>query len=290
MNVFRVGIIFLLTALAACGKAPPSAAVKKPLVLVSIAPYLHFVEKISGGVVEVRSIVPQSMNAHTFEPTPRQRESLKEARVWFLIGEPFERPLLSVFPKEGRIVDLRDGIELIEFPDSRGCCDHDSMDRHIWLSPTLAKSQAEAMSRALGQEFPEHAPLFAQNLQELLAELDSLDRTIHTLLDSTENRSLLVSHPAFGYFCRDYGLEQISVEFEGKDPRPKALERLLAAVKETPPALSLALPQHNNKGIQIITKELKVPLQIIDPYSSDYFFMMRSLADMLAPQEAVLGH
>lgn len=290
MNILRVGTIFLLTALAACGKAPSPPAAKKPLVLVSVAPYLNFAEKIGGGVVEVRSIVPQSMNAHTFEPTPRQRESLKDARVWFLIGEPFERPLIPVFPKEGRTVDLRDGIELIEFPDSHGCCDHDSMDRHIWLSPILAKNQAETMFQALSQEFPEHAPLFAQNLQELLAELDTLDKTIHALLDTIENRSLLVSHPAFGYFCRDYGLEQISVEFEGKDPRPKSLEKLLETVKKAPPALSLALPQHNNKGIQIITKELKVPLQIIDPYSSDYFLMMRSLADMLAPQKAPLGH
>src|SRR5690606_22886961 len=141
----------------------------------------------------------------------------------------------------------------------------------------LAKQQAQTIFETLSQEFPEHRVLFAKNLEELLAELDALDTSLHALLDSIENRSLLVSHPAFGYFCRDYGLEQISVEFEGKDPRPKSLERLLESVKETPPALSLALPQHNNKGIQIIAKELKVPLQIIDPYSSDYFSMMRAL-------------
>jgi zinc transport system substrate-binding protein len=32
---------------------------------------------------------------------------------------------------------------------------------------------------------------------------------------------VLVSHPAFGYFCKDYDLEQISIEVEGKEPRPK---------------------------------------------------------------------
>ncbi len=288
MNFLRVGFIILLTALAACGKSPSQPA--KPLALVSIAPYLHFAEKIGGQEVEVRSIVPQSMNAHTFEPTPRQRESLKEAQIWFLIGEPFERPLLPVFPKEGRIVDLRDGIELLEIPDSAGCehCGSDALDRHIWLSPRLAKQQARTIAEAFKKEFPDHQAYFEENLQQLLLELDTLDETIHALLDSAENRSLLVSHPAFGYFCRDYGLEQISVEYEGKDPRPKYLERLLESVKEAPPALSLALPQHNNKGIQIIAKELKMPLQIIDPYSSDYFSMMRSLADMLAPQEAPL--
>lgn len=287
MNFLRAGFLILLAVLAACGSPAPSSTAAKPLVLVSVAPYLHFAKRIGGGEIEVRSIVPQSMNAHTFEPTPRQRESLKTARIWFRIGEPFERPLLPVFPKEGQIVDLRDGIELLDFPGGSGCqqCAHDSKDRHIWLSPRLAKLQAQTIASTLTKEFPEHQELFARNLEDLLIDLDALDKSIHALLDSIENRSLLVSHPAFGYFCRDYGLEQISVEHEDKDPRPKYLEWLLASVKETPPALSLALPQHNNKGIQLIAKELNTPLQIIDPYSSDYFTMMRALADMIAPQE-----
>lgn len=289
MNFLRTGFFIFLTALAACGEAPSSKPAK-PLVLVSVAPYLYFAERIGGEEIEIRSIVPQAMNVHTFEPTPRQRESLKTARIWFLIGEPFERPLLPVFPKEGQIVDLRDGIELIELPGSSGCehCSSDSKDRHIWLSPTLAKQQAQMIFEALKKEFPESRERFALNLEHLLNDLDALDVSIHALLDSAKNRSLLVSHPAFGYFCRDYDLEQISVEYEGKDPRPKTLEKLLETVKKTPPALSLALPQHNNKGIQIITKELNTPLQIIDPYSSDYFSMMRTLADMLAPKEAPL--
>lgn len=288
MNFFRAGIILLFTALAACGKTP-SSQTAKPLVLVSVAPYLHFVEKIGKEAIDVRSIVPQSMNAHTFEPTPRQRETLKTARIWFLIGEPFERSLIPLFPKEGQIVDLRNGIELIEPPNSGGashCC-QDEMDRHIWLSPRLAKEQARTIFAALSREFPEHQEFFKKNLDELQAELDLLDTAIHARLDSAEKRLLLVSHPAFGYFCRDYGLEQISVEFEGKDPRPKTLERLLESVKKTPPALSLALPQHNNKGIQLIAKELRMPLQIIDPYSSDYFSMMRALTEMIAPEEAL---
>src|SRR5690606_16902891 len=130
--------------------------------------------------IEVRSIVPQSMNAHTFEPTPRQRESLKTARIWFRIGEPFERPLIPVFPQGGQIIDLRDGIELLDFPGG-GCqhCAADSKDRHIWLSPSLAKLQAQMIAKAFEQEFPEHRELFANNLEELLKDLDALDKSIH---------------------------------------------------------------------------------------------------------------
>ncbi len=284
MRLFHIISFIFLIALAACGKAKPSG-LTKPLVLVSIAPYQHFAEKIGGEEIAVQSIVPQTANAHVFEPTPRQREALKEARIWFRIGEPFELSLIPLFPKEGQIVDLRDGIELLEFDDGHTChdCSHDNKDRHIWMSPKLAKLQALMIAETLKEAFPEKETLFEKNLEQLLSQLDALDTEIQLALRSLQNRSLLVSHPAFGYYCHEYGLRQLSVEQEGKDPRPKHLERLLDIVKNNPPTLSLAMPQHNNKGVQLIAKELKTRLRVIDPYSNDYFSMMRALTEMIAP-------
>ena len=40
--------------------------------------------------------------------------------------------------------------------------------------------------------------------------------------------TLMVFHPAWGYFCRDYGLRQVAVEVEGKEPKPAQMKALMA--------------------------------------------------------------
>jgi hypothetical protein len=46
--------------------------------------------------------------------------------------------------------------------------------------------------------------------------------------------------------------------------------------------LSVALPQHNNKGTQLIAENLHIPMRMIDPYAADYFDTMRKLAELIA--------
>lgn len=276
-------LFLLLAGLAACSNTKPPSP-QKPLVLVSIAPYKLFASRIGGDCINVQSIVPQAANAHTFEPTPRQREELLQACVWFRIGEPFEKPLIPLLPKSSRIVDLRDGIEMLTTEDNAPCphCTADGGDRHIWMSPSLAKRQAETIAQTLSAEFPQHREQFEMRLSTLLTDLEKLDKQIRETLQHAKRRSLLVSHPAFGYFCRDFDLRQLSVEVEGKDPRPRHLEQLLQTAKNDPPAVALALPQHNNKGVQILAQGLCVQIQMVDPYSSDYFSMMQELAEKIA--------
>jgi len=278
-------IFFLLTALlAACGKPTPPPTPPKPLVLVSVGPYQHFAERIGKERLAVRSIVPAGANVHTYEPTPRYRETLGEAKIWFRIGEPFEIPLLPLLKDNLSIVDLRDGIDLIH---TAPCCSHshgDTADRHIWMSPHLAKIQAEQMALALSETFPEFKEEFNNNLQELLSDFALLDEEIRLALPPSKQRTILVSHPAFSYFCRDYSLVQLSVEEEGKEPRPKHLEAILASARVKRPDAAIALPQHNNKGTQRIAQELRMPMKMIDPYSTDYFASMRTLTQWIAAQ------
>ena len=262
--------LFLLAIAAACGKGDPGRP-KKPLVWVSVAPYQLFADRIGKEYLDVRSIVPWGADAHSFEPTPRQREALKSGGIWFRIGESFEKPLLSIFQDQWTIVDLRDGIDLInDF--------NNAQDRHIWMSPKLAQTQARTMEKILSEQFPEHQLTFQANLQSLLADLESLDSEIRRALEPVKNHVLLVSHPAFGYYCRDYFLQQLSVECEGKDPRPKHMEYIL---QQKRPDVAISLPQHNNKGTQMIADRFHLPIKMIDPYSYDYFETMRSLTNWI---------
>ncbi len=276
-----------LLALAGCGKDAAPAPEKKPLLLVSIAPYRFLVERIAGDTFDVQTVVPANSNPHSFEPTSGQVTNIGRCQVWFLIGEPFEAKILPILKSRNPnliVIDLRDGIKLIEDQHELSChhCSMDHLDRHIWLSPKLAKDQAGTIERALKQQFPEKGEAFQANLTKLSDELLILDAEIREILKPVANRTLLVSHPAFGYFCKDYNFIQLSVEYEGKDPRPKHLADTLKRAVTESAELALALPQYNNKGAQLIAEKLHLPIRVIDPYSSDYFETMRKLAHLIA--------
>jgi zinc transport system substrate-binding protein len=280
-------IFFLSLALlfVSCEKASPSQ--KKPLLLVSIAPYQFLTQEIAGSDFHVQTIVPNASNPHSFEPTARQVTEMGLGVTWFRIGEPFENKILPILKDRNPslfVKDLREGIPLIEEKHSLSCshCSMDHLDRHIWLSPKLALKQAEAITKTLSEQFPDQKEKFQQNLNLLSAKLNALDTEIEQILKPITHRILLVSHPAFGYFCKDYNLEQISVEYEGKDPRPKHLEEILTRALSESFELALALPQYNNKGAQLIAEKLHLPIHLIDPYSADYFETMRKLAHLIA--------
>lgn len=279
-------IILFCLLLASCGRTP-IAAPSKPLLLVSIAPYRFLTEQIAGPGFDVQTVVPMAANPHSFEPTSSQVTEMGRGVVWFRIGEPFETKILPILKRHNPklvVRDLREGIALIKESHALECkhCCMDHLDRHVWLSPKLAAEQAAIIERALSNQFPEQTELFQKNLARLCGELVALDSEIADILRSVEKRIILVSHPAFGYFCKDYDFVQLSVEYEGKDPRPKHLEEILKQAVSQSMEVALALPQYNNKGAQLIAEKLHVPVHLIDPYSADYFETMRKLAHLIA--------
>jgi zinc transport system substrate-binding protein len=282
----KISIFLCLLSLFRCAKkqTPPT---QKPLVLVSIAPYRFLTEKIAGDILDVKAVVPAASNPHSFEPTSLDVSRMSQAEVWFRIGEPFEKKIVSVLQAKNpslAVADLREGVELIEEFHELSCkhCSMDHLDRHIWLSPKQAQKQAKLIERTLSEKYPDQKEIFKENCKLLCQDLEDLDLEIREILKAVEHRTLLVSHPAFGYFCKDFGLTQLSIEYEGKDPRPKHLEEILKRAVEESAEIALALPQYNNKGAQLIAEKIHKPVRYIDPYSADYFETMRKLAKLIA--------
>jgi zinc transport system substrate-binding protein len=281
-------ILFFILATSCSPQGGRGTAVeKKPVVFVSIPPYQFFAKRVAGGEIDVRTIVPAGANPHSYEPTAKQVAEASEGAIWFQIGEGFEKRLQQAVSHANpaqRFVDLREGIELIEEEEFHcSHCSMDHFDRHVWLSPREAARQVQAIVGALSEAFPERRGTFEENGAQLIDELAALDREIGALLaEGAGKRVFVVSHPAFGYFCRDYACSQLSIEYEGKDPRPKHLEAVLESAEQLGAQVAIALPQYNNRGAQRVAQELHVPVQMVDPYSTDYFGTMRKLAQLVA--------
>lgn len=258
-------------------------------VLVSVAPYKKFVEKIAENTVEVQLMVPTGASSHTYEPTPRQMMSASQALLWFRIGEPFEeRAIQSLRSHQPllEIVDLRQGVHLIDHDSSKGCsCCPGCVDLHFWLSAREAQIQVKTIYEALAKKFPQHQALYQTNFLKIVEELKRLDGAIRLLLESLNNRNVLVSHPAYAYFCRDYHLKQYSIEVEGKDPTPQQLTKLLQIAKQQPFATIFIQAQYNNKAAKLVADMLHARLVNLDPYGEDYFTCMMEIAQAFAKKD-----
>lgn len=253
-------------------------------VLVSVAPYVTMVNALAGDHVEVQLLVPAGYSSHTFEPTPRQILKAAKARLWFTIGEPFETKAITALQSDNsalQTVDLREGLELLN--DS---CHHHhhSSDPHIWMSPKMMETQVKHIAKALQEAFPDIAAEIAKNVEPLINRLQTLDKTIREMLSSKKGNTLFVSHPAYGYFCREYDLTQVSIEFEGKDPSPKKLTKLIDLGKELKVKTIFVQKQYSSKAAELVAQEIGATTDTLDPYGENYFENMPYIASQIAKE------
>lgn len=274
----------LLLVLASCHQKPA-----KNTVLVTVPPYAYFVERVAGDAVHVAVLVPPGANPHVYEPSPKQIRQILSAKVWFRIGEPTEARILHLLKERGGFVDVDLSKNLPLISNSTCGDDHvheDAIDRHMWLSPRLVQEQVKMVAESLCQIFPENAPLFRERSENLIQELKALDAETTQELKSVHGDAILVSHPAFGYYCRDYDLIQISVECEGKDPKPQDIKRLLADARKYHVTSILVQKQYNNRGAEAIAKDLNISAHEFDPYAFDYFTNMKLLNTLVAHENS----
>lgn len=286
MSFFRNCVLCIFLAALSAWTAGLEAAPSRQ-VLVSVAPYKFFVEKIAGDTVSVNLLVPATASSHTYEPTPKQMIAASAADLWFVIGESFEARASATLRKYSpnmEFVDLRHGVDMIAAdPHSGRCCCHaNGQDLHVWLSARQVKIQAQTIAGALSARYPEHSERYQAALEAFLQELDGLDAEIGRLLPPQPDRLILVSHPAYAYFCRDYHIAQLSIEFEGKDPTPRQLDDTLKKARQAHVRKVFVQQQYSSKGARLVAKELGADVVTLDPYSEDYFHAMREIARQFA--------
>jgi zinc transport system substrate-binding protein len=285
--------VFIFVFCFSCESKNPTKS-EKPTVLVSVPPYVYFVKKIGKDAVEIETLVPAGANPHIYEAAPKEVQRHQSAALWIYLGEAFDKRALQFFKDVKnpiQVVDITKGIDLLslceedELVTEHAQCHHgheEGKDLHVWLSPKLAKAQAQKIGAALVALMPERQTFFETNLQALLSELDRLDNEITRLLEPLHGKAILVSHPAFGYFCHDYHLIQLSIEMEGKEPLPQHVTEILDKAKHYAVQAVLTEPQYSNKGAELIARSLHLPTHSVDPYAENYSENLLAIAKVIA--------
>jgi zinc transport system substrate-binding protein len=258
-------------------------------ILVSTPPYIYFVNELTEGELTVASIVPKGASPHMYEPSPGQVKKAYTASLWIRAEEGFEKKIGQALQEQKPTLEVLNLAQKLHLPHLHGgkpcSCSHhhhEEKDPHFWLSLKLAKKQATLIADAIIRAFPDRKKQIDKTLPALLDKFSTADETIQKKLKPHEGKSILISHPAFGYFCHDYQIKQVSIEHEGKDPLPKQISAILESMQSSKIQTVFTQSQYNNKGAKVIAKKLNLETHEIDPYSSDYLNNILQIAHFIA--------
>ena len=206
-------------------------------VTVTILPQKYFVEKIAGENAQVNVMIPPGGNPATYDLSTKKVKDLSNTKLYFKVGYlPFELSWMNKIKNSNpsiKIIDTSVGVELIKSNQHHHKEDNSSgTDPHIWLSPKEVKVQAKNILDVFIKTDPQNMEFYLKNYENFLAEIEFVQSSLQDSFNSIKNRKFLVFHPSWGYLARDFSLEQIAIESEGKNPTPKALKNLIKTAKK----------------------------------------------------------
>jgi zinc transport system substrate-binding protein len=248
----------------------------RPVVVVSVLPQEYLVDRIAGDAVRVEVLIPPGASPASHEPGIAQMRALSRAALCLRVGHsrfPFERtwldPLLAETP------------QLLVIDGSAGAAARPD-DPHVWLAPRQMERTAIQLQAALAEILPDQRQELGAELASFRREIDALDAEIRGILEERQGRRFLVFHPAWGRFAAAYGLEQVAIERDGKEPDPHALARSIEAARRAGVKVVFVQPQFDPASAETVAREIGARVEALDPLAYDWADNLRHVAQALA--------
>lgn len=296
--------------LAGCANSSGDLVEGKVNVVTSFYPLYNFAQKIGGEHVHVINLVATGVEAHDWTPKPKDMANLSKSDVFVYNGWGFEgwvEEFLggSEADSDLIVVEAVQGIEpilLSEKDDEHEANEeegheeeahaeeneHGEFDPHVWMSPLQAISIAENIMQGLVEADPGHQSEFAANFEALKQELEQLHEDYAAALSEASRKEVVVSHHAYGYLTRDYGLTQVAIMGISPDAEPTAqdIKKISEYVKEHDIRYILFEELASPKLAETLAKDVGIETLVFNPVEGlteeqeergeDYISIMRS--------------
>ncbi|WP_291529370.1 metal ABC transporter solute-binding protein, Zn/Mn family [Bacteroides sp. UBA939] len=266
----------------------------KPVITVTIEPLRYFTEAIAGDNFNVVSMVPKGSSPETYDPTPQQLVGLAESKAYFRIGYiGFEQTWMDKLTDNAphlQFFDTSRGVDLIyDASHIHSSAAHQSdgeyaagVDPHIWNSAYNAQIIAGNILSALCLIDKDNEETYLERYKNLCLLIERTDSLICSMLSvPNADRAFMIYHPALSYFARDYGLHQISIEEEGKEPSPSHLKTLINTCKEEKVRTIFIQPEFDRRNAEIIARQTGTKVVPINPLSYEWEEEMLKIAQVL---------
>ena len=121
--------------------------------------------------------------------------------------------------------------------------------------------------------------------QRMIEEIDSTEAEMKQLLQPLAGTAFIIYHPALTYFAREFGLKQLCIELDGKEPSPAQLKQLLETATQSGAKVVFVQQEFDQKNAELIAKETGCRLVTINPLSYNWHDEMIRLATILAGKD-----
>ncbi len=264
-------VLLLIGLTISCGRQGTKQTEK--IITVSIVPFKYFVEAIGGGDFTVNVMIPPGADPHVYEPTPEQIIKLSRSVGYISNGYMgFEITWLDRLyetNREMKKLSLGDKINLISADNHTGGSVK-GVDPHYWVSPKSGLIMASSVKDFLCELNPSQMENYESNYLALVKKITELDLKAERLFSGVTSRSFMVFHPDLTYLARDYGLEEIAIESEGKEPSPARMKELVDIARDKKIKTIFAQREFDTRNARTIADQVGAEIKIIDPLSGDW--------------------
>ncbi|ASB48839.1 metal ABC transporter solute-binding protein, Zn/Mn family [Alkalitalea saponilacus] len=260
------------------------------VVSVSILPQKFFIDQLTGESLDVNVMIPPGASHATYSPTPQQYRKLSDSRLYLGIGhlgyEQAWTPRLKELNPEMALFTLSDLVEPIY-----GTCDHShdhghhhhhhhGVDPHIWLSPKVMLELLPHIKEALMEAYPELSETISNNYPQLYSRVESIHHEMEQVAASVTQRSFMIFHPALTYLARDYGLEQVSIEVDGKEPSPAMLASTISQAKAKSIPVIFIQEEYDIRNAKMVSESTGMKVAQINPLAYDWVESMQHIMNL----------
>ncbi|WP_018663993.1 metal ABC transporter solute-binding protein, Zn/Mn family [Heyndrickxia acidiproducens] len=200
-------------------------------VYTTVYPLEYVTQQIGGKYVKVNTIYPPGTDEHTYEPSQKDILKLADSDFFFYIGlglEGFANKAKNVLQGENvKMVALGDRLDV---PDKNS----QNVDPHVWLDPIYVKQMSAMITAQLSKKMPKKKAYFETNYKQLAKKLDNVNQEYKETVKKSPNKEIVVSHAAYGYWVKRYGIRQLPIAglSTSDEPSQKQLENIIQRVKK----------------------------------------------------------
>ena len=249
-------------------------------VAVSIGPEVEFVKAVGGDKVNVILMVPSGSDPHTYEPLPGQLTRVSNAKMYAEVGTPVEfeinymGKIKSINPTM-LVVNCSEGVNLISNTAEN---ESDEMDPHIWTDPKNAEIMVENIYQGMVQIDPADKEYFQKNRDQYLKKLKSLDKNTAKLLKEKNSSTILIYHPAFGYYAKAYNLTMIAAMINDEEPSPQRIAMMVDTARKNNISTVFTEPQYDQKCMQSVASQINGRVVFVNDLDENYLQNMENIA------------
>jgi zinc/manganese transport system substrate-binding protein len=212
--------LMMLAALASgCGSSDESDG---PTIAVTTGIWADITEEIAGEGASVEQIIPDGTSPHDFQLSAQDRAEIEDSLLLVYNGAELEAGI--------PIGDL----DATAFAMTDHAGQLRPSDPHVWMDPSRVAEAVPALADELAQADPDHAAGYRKRAEDYVEELRALDAEVRSMLDAIppDNRKLVTSHDALGYFADAFGFEVIATPFPASGPESEPSAQTIAEVED----------------------------------------------------------